>query len=237
MRKTAWVAGAFLACVLTAYVALGEQGTVREDETGATFPSQKNVGGTDYVLVGVGAREALGSINVYGAGMYLGREAGIKAWQSYVADRFAKAGLVANGQPDLTKITKVPEGRHFMAYGSMPRYIEMHFVRDVRADQITEVYEEAWVRTKLDRNAAGDALTKFMEAVNHPMANGKVMSVRTVGNTIFVDVGGIATKVDANRAIITAIWRNYFGEPCLQRPLRDGLMSKLSNLAALVPAN
>lgn len=237
MQKTAWVAGAFLACVLTAPVAFGEQGTVREDETGATFPISKNVGGTEYVLVGVGAREAMGSINVYGAGMYVGRDAASKAWQSYVADRFAKAGLVANGQPDVAKIVKAPEGRHFMAYASMPRYIEMHFVRDVRADQISGVYEEAWERTKLDRNAAGDALTKFMEAVNHPMASGKVMSVRSVGNTIFVDVGGVATKVDGNRALVTAIWKNYFGEPCLQRPLRDGLMSKLSNLAALVPAN
>lgn len=237
MKKTAWVVGAFLACLLTASVALGEEGTVREDETGTSFPVQKNVGGAPYVLVGVGAREAMGSINVYGAGMYVGREAGIKAWQSYVTDRFAKAGLVANGQPDLAKISKAPEGRHFMAYASMPRYIEMHFVRDVRADQIAEVYEEAWKRTKIDRTAAGDALTKFMEAVNHPMASGKVMSVRSVGNTIFVDVGGVATKVDGNRALVTAIWKNYFGEPCLQRPLRDGLMSKLSNLAALVPAN
>lgn len=237
MRKTAWVAGAFLACVLTAYAALGEQGTVREAETGTTFPVQKNVGGTEYVLTGVGAREAMGSINVYGAGMYVGREAGIKAWQAYLADRFAKANLVANGQPDLTKIAKSAEGRHFMAYANMPRYIEMHFVRDVRADQIAGVYEEAWERTRLDRAAAGEALTQFMATVNHPMPSGQVMSIRTVGTTIFIGMAGTSTKVAGNRALVTALWKNYFGEPCLQRPLRDGLMSKLSNLAALVQTN
>jgi hypothetical protein len=224
-------------CLLTAYAALAEQGTMREDETGATLQLRKSFGGVPHILVGVGAREAMGSINVYGAGMYLGEEAATKAWQAYLADRFAKAGLVANGQPDLAKISKSAEGRHFMVYGQMPRCIELHFVRDVRADQISGAWEEGWGRTGLDRAAAGEALTQFMAAVNHPVKSGQVMITRTVGNTIFVDMPGASSKVQGNRALVTAIWKNYFGERPLQRPLRDGMMSKLANLHALVPTN
>jgi len=228
------VGGAFITCLLVAVGAFGEQGTVTENETNTTFQVRKNFGGTPYILVGVGAREALGTINVYGGGMYLGEKQAVAAWQAYLTGRFAKAGLVNNGQPDFAKIGTSAAGRHFMVYGRMPRCIDMSFVRDVRADQVSEAYEEAWERLSLDRAAAGEALNQFMAAVNYPVGNGQHMLIRTVGNTIFVDMPGHATKVAGNRTLVTALWQNYFGARPLQRPLRDGLMSKLSNLHALV---
>ena len=234
MRKIL-TGGAFLSCLLIGAYALGEAGTVREDETGTTFQVRKSFGGVPHILVGVGAREALGTINVYGGGMYIGEKAGVKAWQAYITGRFAKAGLAPNGQPDLAKIVTSPQGRHFMIYGRMPRCIDMSFVRDVRVDQISEAYEDAWERTKLDRNAAGEALTKFMAAVNHPVGNGQHMIVRTVGNNIWVQMPGQGTtKVVGNRHLTVALWANYFGGRPLQRPLRTALMSKISNLHGLV---
>ncbi len=233
MRKTL-VGGAFLVSLLMSSVALAEQSKITESETNTTFQVRKNFGGVPHVIVGVGAREAMGMINVYGGAMYVGVKAGVKTWQSYLTGRFMKAGLVSNGQPDLAKIATSPVGRHFLVYGRMPRAIVMSFVRDVRADQVSEAYEDAWDRTKLDRNAAGEALTKFMAAVNHPVKSGQKMTVRTVGNTIFVNMTGANTKVAGNRALVTAIWKNYFGNPPLQRQLRDGMMSKMGFLHNLV---
>ena len=97
MRKIL-IGGAFVACLLMANAASAEQ--VREDETGTSFPLKKSFGGVPHILVGVGAREAMGTINVYGGAMYIGEKAGVAAWQSYLTGRFAKAGLVTNGNPD-----------------------------------------------------------------------------------------------------------------------------------------
>lgn len=217
-----------------ASVAFGEAGTVREDETGTSFQVRKAYGGIPHILVGVGAREAMGTINVYGGGMYIGEKAGATAWQAYVKGRFAKANLITGGQPDFAKIARSSAGRHFMVYGRMPRCIDMSFVRDVRADQVSEAYTDAWDRLGTDTAAAGEALTQFMAAVNHPVKSGQHMVIRSVGNNIWVQMPGQGTtKVAGNRTLVTAIWQNYFGARPLQRPLRDALMSKLSNLHAL----
>jgi len=227
------VGATFIVCLLAAGNVFAE--TVTESETNTTFQVTKNFGGIPHTLVGVGAREATAlKINVYGAGMYVGSKAATKAWQGYMEGRFAKAGLVTDGNPDLAKIGRHATGRHFIVYGRVPRGRGMDFTRDVRADQVTGAYEESWERVRLDRAAAGDALTEFMAAVNHPVGDGQTMIIRTVGNRVFVNMPGqSAVRINANRALTVALWKVYFGNPPLQVPLRDGMLSMLRNVHAL----
>lgn len=236
--KKLLVATSLLGCLAFAASASAEQSTVTERETKTSFQVQRNFGGVPHILTGVGAREATAlKINVYGGAMYVGRDQAVKAWQSYVEGRFAKAGLVSDGTPDFAKIGRSAAGRHFIVYGRMPRAIDMHFVRDVRADQITDTYNENWERVRLDRNAAGEALNQFMAAVNHPVASGQHMIIRTVGNTVFVDMPGQApARIRGNRALTTAIWKIYFGNPPLQTELRNGMLSMLQNVHQLFTA-
>jgi hypothetical protein len=204
--------------------------TVEERHSDATFQVQKNFGGSSHVLVGVGARRAMGMITVYGAAMYVGVDQGKAAWESYLSGRFAKAGLVESGQPNFNRLRRSAEGRHFLVYGRMPRAIEMAFARDVRADQIANAYDESWERVGLDRAAAGQALTQFMAAVNHSVQKGQRMVIRTAGNNIWVTMPQGTTRIQGNAALVRAIWSIWFGDPALQRPLRDGMMSNLENL-------
>jgi hypothetical protein len=234
MRR-ATILGTFLLCLVSAASARAE--TVTEAETNSAFETPRNIGGASYVLTGVAAREAAGTINVYGAAMYVETRAASKAWGGYVADRFAKAGLMNGDAPNFQKIGTSAEGRHFMVYGNMGRAIELAFVREVQAEQIQGAYNESWDRVRLDRAAAGDALTQFMAAVNHPMRSGQRMMIRSSGNNIFVTMPGQAeTRIAGNRAMTIALWKVYFGDPPLQRQLRDGLMSMLQNVHALFTA-
>jgi len=220
--------GAFLCVLAMASIANAEQ--VTERHTDATFDVERTIGGQNYILVGTGARRAAGMINVYGAGMYVGANAGSKAWNAYLTGRFAKAGLVEGGTPNFEKIGHHATGRHYIVYGRFPRAIDMAFTRDVSAEQIQGAYEESWDRVQLDRAAAGEALGQFMAAVNRPVSSGQRMMLRTQGNTISVNVAGNNTNIQGNRALVIAIWKIWFGNPPLQRPLRDGMLYLLQNI-------
>lgn len=234
MRRTLFVS-ALLSGLLLATTASAE--TVTEEETSTTFQKVKNFGGQPHILTGTGAREAMGTINVYGAGMYVNQKQAARAWGQYLESRFAKANLVSNGTPNFSKIGHSRQGRHFMVYGRMGRAIEMAFTRDVRADQISEAYNDSWDRVNLDRSAAGTALEQFMAAVNHPVGDGQRMTIRTAGNNIWVNMPSGNTRIQGNRAMIIGIWKIWFGDPALQTRLRNGLMSMLSNVHQIFTAS
>lgn len=227
MRRALGVVAA-LAVLLSAGAARAEQAT--EPHTKTTFAVERNVGGAPHLLVGTGARRAAGMINVYGAGFYVGIKQAIPAWQAYLTGRFAKAGLVSGGNPDFGRLTKSAEARHFAVYGQFPKAIEMAFVRNVSAEQVTGAYNESWDRVRLDRAAAGEALTQFMAAVDGPMNSGQRMMIRTTGNRIWVTTPRGTTAIAGNRALVVAIWKIWFGNPALQAPLRDGMLSDLERL-------
>ena len=89
----------------------------------------------------------------------------------------------------------------------------------------------------MDRSKAGAALTQFMDAVNHDVKTGQHLIIRTVGNTIWVTSPAIGTKrIKGNHTFVTALWQVYFGNPCYQTSLRDGLLSGLERLHKLAPA-
>ncbi len=225
------VSGTLVAGVALLAGPVWAQGTETEEETHTTFQIQKNIGGIPHLLIGTGAREATAlRINVYGGGFYVGMPHGSKVWGQYLTGRFAKGGLVSNGQPDLAKLKTHRLLRHFVVYGNFPKAIDMAFVRDVRDDQVRGAYEESWDRVGLDRAAAGDALNQFMAAVNHPMSKGQRMMIRTVGNNIVVQMPSGTAKIKGNRVFVRAIWQIWFGEPALQAPLRDGMLSNIDRL-------
>jgi len=233
--RTAIGVVAALAVVLAAGAARAEQ--VTEPHTKTTFDVERNIGGEQFLLVGVGARRAGGMINVYGAGMYVGVKQAVPAWQGYLTGRFAKAGLIEADRPNFQKLTTSAEARHYIVYGRFPKAIEMAFVRDVSAEQVTGAYNESWDRVGLDQAAAGEALTQFMAAINGPMTSGQRMMLRTTGNSIFVTTPRGNTRIAGNNALVTAIWKIWFGNPCLQAPLRDGMLANLERIQARLGGN
>lgn len=231
MKRLVSVAALMCAMMLTS-LAWAEPATVEEEETHTNFKVRKNIAGIPHILIGTGAREATAfKVNVYGAGLYVGIPQATKAWQSYITGRFSKAGLVTDGTVDIAKLRSHRILRHFVVYGNMPRTIEMQFVRNVSAEQVTEAYEESWTRVKLNRDGAGTALAEFMAAVNNPMTKGQTMSISTVGNNIVVQMPSGTSRIKGNTVMVRAIWQIWFGNPCLQAPLRDGMLHDVNRLA------
>jgi hypothetical protein len=95
---------------------------------------------------------------------------------------------------------------------------------------VTGAYNESWDRVRLDRAAAGDALTQFMAAVNGPMSSGQRMSIGTAGNGIVITTPRGTTRIAGNPTMVAAVWQIWFGNPCLQAPLRDGMLADLARL-------
>ncbi len=224
--------------LLVSVTGWAEQTTLHEEETNTTFQIRKSFGGTPHVLIGAGAREVTAfKVNVYGGGLYVGIKRASIAWHSYLTGRFAKAGLVPNGQPDFSKINRHATARHFIVYGRFPKAIEMIFVRDAPPEKIVEAYEDNWERLSVDREKAGTALTEFMSAVNTRVQKGQHMVVRTTGQTIWVQTpAGGTTKIKGNRTFVTALWQVYFGNPCPQPGLRDDMLAGLDRLHKLATA-
>ncbi len=63
------------------------------------------------------------------------------------------------------------------------------------------------------------------------------MVIRTNGNTVWVTMPQKGTtKIAGNRTFVTALWQIYFGNPCIQREIRDGMLSGLDRLHKIASA-
>lgn len=225
----------FAALLLAGSEAAAEPATLTNAETGVTFQVRRRIGGEPHVLVGTGVRRAAGLVKVYGAGMYVGTAGAARAWRAYLSGRFAEAGLLAApGRPDFDRLRASPQLRHFMVYGHFPRAFDMAFVRDVSAAEARDAFTKGLRIGRVDRDAVGEPYDRLVAALGRPIKRGQHVLIRSRGTTIWVTWGGgDETRIDGSRALVIGLWRVYFGEPCLQRPLRQGLLSHVEHVHAL----
>lgn len=212
----------------------GEQTTVMERMTATTFEIHREISGEPHVLIGVGARRAGQMLNIYGAGLYVGEEGAVEAWRGRLP-ALAKLGRDDEGELDYEKIAEAAEARRFAILDRFPRAIELAFVRDVTADHLKSDFQRGWDVVGLDREAAGEALPRFMKAVDLPVDRGERVLIRTTPNQeIHITTPDGEARIEGNRALITSLWEMWVGNPCLQPSLRRGLLSLLRNVNELV---
>ena len=209
-----------------------------EHFTAKRFLIHRELGDRPYVLVGTGARRAGDMINIYGAAMYVGEKAAATAWRSY-AESFAEFRCAEGAEKcevyDFEKLRRSSAARRFLVNGDFPKTIEMAFVRDVTASGMSRDFDDAWDRVRLERETVGPAFSRFMDAISQPVASGERITVRTSpDNEIWVTTPHAVTHIQGHRRLIRALWSIRFGNPCLQPTLRDGMMSSLSNVHALL---
>jgi hypothetical protein len=211
--------------------------TVTEAETGKSFPVTKSIGGQDHTLIGVGAREAYGSFNVYASGMYIQTDSGVRSWQRFLGNQ--AASFVTDGQVNWSGLKDSNTLYQWIYSGSFGKGIWMQFVRDVTGQQVIDAYKDSLGRSMDDYETAvtQSPLKDFMDAANHDVASGQEMLLWTRGSTVYIKSGSReVVEIPNATSIIRPIWRIWFGPNPIQVPLRRGMVNNIENLGGPAPA-
>ncbi|MBI5500585.1 MAG: hypothetical protein HY907_10100 [Deltaproteobacteria bacterium] len=231
MKRTMAVVTASLAAALAAGVAAQATGTVTDAETGQSFPATEDFGGAAHSLIGVGAFEAYGAFNVYGAGFYLETESSQRSWQRFLANQ--GASFVTDGQVNWDALKNSSTLYQWIYSGSFPKAIWIKVVRDVTRQEVLDMHTDLMRRLVDDYDTASTQppLKNYIDAVCNDGVVGDELRIWTKGTTIYVkgSRGPLVTIEDAG-SIIRVVWQLWFGGSPISVPLRRGLVNNLENL-------
>lgn len=229
MKK--WMAGIAALGLLVGGAVWADGTTVTEPETGKSFEVHKTIGGQDHTLIGVGAREAYGSFNVYASGMYIQTDSGVRSWQRFLENQ--AASFVTNGQVNWSALKDSNTLYQWIYSGSFGKAIWMKFVRDVTGQQVIDAYKDSLSRSIDDYATAvtQSPLKDFIEAANHDVAAGQEMLLWTRGSKVYLKSGSRdVVEIPDATSIIRPIWRIWFGPNPIQVPLRRSMVNNIENL-------
>jgi hypothetical protein len=230
MRRIALVA-VVAAMLGTAAFAARTPGTVTEPETGNTFETSRDFGGKPHTLIGVGAFEAFGAVDVYGAGFYLDTEAAARSWQRFL-ERQA-ASFVHDGVVDWAALKNSSTLYQWIYSGSFGKGIQIKMVRSVTRQQVIDLHTDVMRRLieDFDNAVHQPPLKDYVDATCRDGQQGDQLEIWTRGSTIFVNSSRYGqTKIENATSIIRAVWQLWFGASPIQVPLRRELVEHLENL-------
>jgi hypothetical protein len=237
MKKTILVVTMALAAGFAASLAAQSSGTVTDEETGQSFPATQEFGGAGHTLIGVGAFEAFGAINVYGAGFYVETESAKRAWQRFLANQ--GASFVENGQVNWDALKNSNTLYQWIYSGSFGKGIWIKMVREVTRQQVIDLHTDIMreLVDDFDTAVTQSPLKDYVDATCNDAVVGDELMIWTKGTKIFVK-GSRSPLVTINDAgtIIRAVWQLWFGGRPIQVPLRRALVGNLENLGGPAPA-
>lgn len=231
MRRIALLVTLAAAFVAVAAFAAQTTGTVTEPETGKTFGTSHDFGGKAHTLVGVGAFEAFGAIDVYGAGFYLDTEAAARSWQRFLERQ--GASFVRDGVVDWAALKNSSTLYQWVHSGSFGKGIHIKMVRSVTRQQVIDLHNDVMSRLVDDFDVAvtQSPLKDYVDATCQDGEDGDELQIWTRGSTIFVKSSRHGeTKIENASSIIRAVWQLWFGAQPIQVPLRRALVEHLENL-------
>lgn len=226
LRRT----GIFLFFLAAAWPKGARAEVVLEPVTAERFETHRVIEGVPHVLVGVGARQVMRSITIFGGGMYIGRDRGRQVWSRYERRRFRR--FLSGGALDLGRLRRSAALRHYMVYGDFPKALEMRFARDTTATQCEREYRRWLGRSLGDLEAppVRSVVGRFLADVARPMRQGDRSLFRTSSDRMWVTGPDGQTRSLRSRRLVHAFWQVYFGNPAVQESLRQGLLSQIERL-------
>lgn len=206
-------------------------GTVTEPETGKTFETSRDFGGKAHTLIGVGAFEAFGAVDVYGAGFYVDTEAAVRSWQRFLERQ--GASFVRNGAVDWGALKNSSTLYQWIYSGSFGKAIHIKMVRSVTRQQVIDLHTDVMrgLVEDFDNAVNRSPLKDYVDATCRDGQDGDELQIWTRGSTIFVKSSRYGeTKIENASSIIRAVWQLWFGASPIQVPLRRELVEHLENL-------
>jgi hypothetical protein len=197
-----------LAAVLTCLPAMA--GEVAEPSSGHKFQTPMTYAGKPYTLLGVGLRKKF-VIKVYAMGLYADQAAAQKA--------FPGPGKLGDGAAD------------FVAGAGFGKLGVLHFLRGVEKDKIAGAYRESLAGALADKSTAGDA-EAFLALFDRDMQSGQEIKIHTdESGKITVEIAGQKKDGPQNQRLCKEIWRIWLGPKTISKDMRQGLVSRLDELA------
>ena len=231
MARKVFLVTAALAASAAGVWAAQTTGTVTEAETEQTFPTTQSLGGSEHVLIGVGAFEAFGAINVYGAGFYIDKDSGTRAWQRFLANQ--GAAFVTDGQVNWEGLKNSTTLYQWIYSGSFGKGIHIKMVFSVTRQEVIDLHTDIMRRLvdDFDNAVKVSPLKDYVDATCNDAEPGDELQIWSKGTKIFVKGSNrpLVTIEDAG-SIIRAVWQLWFGGSPIQIPLRRGLVEHIENL-------
>jgi hypothetical protein len=237
MRKSSLVLVLVLITGAAVVFAAQTTGTVTDEETGMSFPSTQEFGGSGHTLTGVGAFEAYGAFNVYGAGFYVETESAKRSWQRFLGNQ--GASFVENGQVNWAGLKDSLALYQWVYSGSFAKGIWIKVVRDVSRQEVLDMHEDLMRKLVDDYDTARtqSPLKDYIDAVCNDGVVGDELKIWTRGTTIYVkgSRGSLVTIENAG-SIIRVVWQLWFGAQPISVPLRRAFVEDIENLGGPTPA-
>jgi hypothetical protein len=236
MRRIAFIVVVAAALAAVAFAAQ-TTGTVTEAETGKTFGSSHDFGGKPHTLIGVGAFEAFGAIDVYGAGFYVDTEAAARAWQRFLTNQ--GASFVRDGAVDWGGLKNSSTLYQWIHSSSFGKGIHIKMVRSVTKQQVIDLHTDVMRALVDDFDVAvtQSPLKDYVDATCQDGENGDELQIWSRGSTIYVKSSRHGeTTIENAGSIIRPVWQLWFGARPIQVPLRRALVEHLENLGGPTPA-
>ncbi|MBN1774026.1 MAG: hypothetical protein JXB32_22395 [Deltaproteobacteria bacterium] len=230
MRRIAFAAVVALALGAAAFAAQ-TTGTVTEPETGKTFETSHAFGGNAHTLIGVGAFEAFGAIDVYGAGFYVDTEASARSWQRFLERQ--GASFVHDGVVDWGGLKSSSTLYQWVHSGSFGKGIHIKMVRSVTKQQVIDLHNDVMSALVDDFDVAvtRSPLKDYVDATCQDSEDGDELQIWSRGSTIYVKSSRHGeTRIENASSIIRPVWQLWFGANPIQVPLRRELVEHLENL-------
>ena len=212
-------------------------GTVTESETGTSFPVSQSFGGTAHTMIGFGAFEAFGTVNVYGAAFYVDSDAGGRSWQRFLERQ--GASFVADGQVNWSGLKDSTQLYQWISSGSFGKAIHIKMVRDVSRQEVIDLHEDLMRDLVDDYDTAitQPPLKTYADATCVDSSVGDELRIWSRGSSIFVQHGSAEPiRIENASSIMRAVWSLWFGAHPISVPLRRGLVDRIENLGGPAPA-
>jgi hypothetical protein len=212
-------------------------GMVTDAETGQSFPSSEEFGGSAHTLTGVGAFEAYGAFNVYGAGFYVETESAKRSWQRFLGNQ--GASFVENGQVNWAGLKDSLALYQWIYSGSFAKGIWIKVVREVSRQEVLDMHEDLMRKLVDDYDTAStqSPLKDYIDAVANDGVVGDELRIWARGTTIYVkgSRGELVTIANAG-SIVRVVWQLWFGAQPISVPLRRAFVEDIENLGGPTPA-
>jgi len=237
MRKTSLVLVLVLIAGTAVVLAAQTTGMVTDAETGQSFPSSEEFGGSAHTLIGVGAFEAFGAFNVYGAGFYVETDSAKRSWQRFLGNQ--GAAFVENGQVNWAGLKDSLALYQWIYSGSFAKGIWIKVVREVSRQEVLDMHEDLMRKLVDDYDTAStqSPLKDYINAVANDGVVGDELRIWARGTTIYVkgSRGELVTIANAG-SIVRVVWQLWFGAQPISVPLRRAFVEDIENLGGPTPA-
>lgn len=217
-KTSKWLYGIILVTLLLPQNILAAA-TVKERESGVTFPKMRKWDKYNMIALGTALREKL-FIDVYAGCLYVDKESGKKSFLEFLNSPQAK-GAYANGKLNKRALFSNQAFYDWLINSDLPITIDMTFLRDVGVDKVKETYKEGLLKYM----QPSPLVDRFVQMPKVDIKEWKHISLNMLpgGKVVFQYMDTTHPPI-ISKPLARALLSIYFGNKPINEKVKQGLV-------------